>query len=226
MTPLFRGPADRLDDAERTIRAMLDDGRHAFDVATSTLLAGGSVDVAGPDLIATDRRINDAERSVRRELVVHGSVSGRADIPVMLVYMSIVKDIERIGDYAKNIYDLAAAGVDLSSAPDHGELTAIRDRVSLLIAEVAKVLAERDEERAWELSREGDAMLDDFDERVDRLIVAEDPARQAVPRALLFRHSKRIVAHLMNVLSAVIMPLDQLDYFDEDHATRDALEEE
>jgi hypothetical protein len=29
-----------------------------------------------------------------------------------------------------------------------------------------------------------------------------------------------VVAHLMNVLSAVIMPLDQLDYFDEDPEDR------
>jgi hypothetical protein len=43
---------------------------------------------------------------------------------------------------------------------------------------------------------------------------------QAVPRALAHRYLKRVVAHLMNLLTAVIMPLDRLDYFDEDPEDR------
>ena len=223
MARFFRdGGQDLLDDVERKVRTMLDDDRHAFDAATSALLAGASAEVVGPDLLETDRRVNDAEREVRRELVVHASVTGDVSdvLPSMLAYMSIVKDVERIGDYAKNIFDLAAAGVDLSDAEDRDDLIAIRDRVSLLISEVSSALGDRDEDRAWRLSNEADEMLDDFDDRVEQLIRSDGPANQAVPRALYFRHCKRVVAHLMNVLSSVIMPLDQLDYFDEDRATR------
>ena len=36
--------------------------------------------------------------------------------------MSVVKDAERIGDYAKNLYDLAKFGVDFEVAPDRAEL--------------------------------------------------------------------------------------------------------
>lgn len=225
MPRFFRDSAgDRLDSVERTLRSMLDDGRHAFDAATSALLAGASTDIVGPDLLATDRRVNEAERTIRRELVVHAGVTGASDIPAMLAYMSIGKDLERIGDYCKNIFDLAALGVDLSAAEDRDDLIAIRDRVSLLISEVAETLSERESDRAWELSSEADEMLDDFDERVDALILSDVPSRHGVPRALYFRHCKRIVAHLMNALSSVIMPLDQLDYFDEDRATREGLD--
>ncbi len=31
----------------------------------------------------------------------------------------------------------------------------------------------------------------------------------------------RIIAHLMNVMTAVVMPLDRLDYWDEDTIDRD-----
>jgi hypothetical protein len=41
-----------------------------------------------------------------------------------------------------------------------------------------------------------------------------------VARALLHRYVKRVVAHLMNVLSAVVMPVDRLDCFDEDPEDR------
>lgn len=214
------GGDDRLEGVERTVRQMLDDNRHAFDAATSAVLAGASVEVVGPDLLETDRRINDAEREVRRELVVHASVRGDVEIPAMLAYMSIVKDLERVGDYAKNIFDLADTGVDLSEAEDRDELVATRDRVSRMIAEVGAILEDRDEEQAWALIGEGDEMLDDFDARVEDLINSQRRGNYAVPRALYFRHTKRVVAHLMNVLSSVVMPLDQLDYFDEDRATR------
>ena len=39
-------------------------------------------------------------------------------------------------------------------------------------------------------------------------------------RALAYRYVKRVVAHLMNVLSSVVMPLDQIDSFDEDPEDR------
>jgi hypothetical protein len=51
---------------------------------------------------------------------------------------------------------------------------------------------------------------------VSALVTTDQPGHEAVPRALLFRYYKRIVAHLMNLLSAVVMPLDRLDYFDEE----------
>ena len=51
----------------------------------------------------------------------------------MLTYMSVAKDIERIGDYCKNIWNLAQMGVNLSGGPDEEGLTKHRDRVAELI---------------------------------------------------------------------------------------------
>ncbi len=36
-----------------------------------------------------------------------------------------------------------------------------------------------------------------------------------VARALYFRFLKRTTAHVMNVLTALVQPLDRLDYYDE-----------
>ncbi|HKJ57281.1 MAG TPA: hypothetical protein VJ978_14990, partial [Nitriliruptoraceae bacterium] len=44
---------------------------------------------------------------------------------------------------------------------------------------------------------------------------SDQPGHVAVPRALLYRYLKRVVAHTTNLLSAVVMPVDRLDYFDE-----------
>jgi phosphate uptake regulator len=217
---MFGREEDGLEQVERQLLRMLADDRHSFDLAASALIGGADPEVVGPELAETDQRVNVAEQEIRRQLVVHASVHQAVDIPTMLVYMSIVKDAERIGDYAKNVFDLAAAGADFSDADDRDELVSFWERVSTYITEAADTYADRDEERAAELIATGDELCDHFDERVDRLVTTEQPGREAVPRALLFRHLKRIVAHLMNLLSAVVMPLDKLDFFDEDHVER------
>ncbi len=204
-----------LDHVQRQLLEMLTRDREAFDAATATLLAGADTALVGPKLRHTDAQVNELEREIRRELVVHASVHGAGDIAAVLSYMSIVKDVERIGDYAKNIYDLAASGVDFRAAPDRPTMLSYRDRIAEMITEAGVIFAEDDQDRARALLAEADAMCDTFDELVNALVVSDRVARDAVPRALFYRHLKRIVAHLMNLLSAVVMPVDRLDYLDE-----------
>jgi phosphate transport system protein len=218
----FRGDddADRLDRIEATLQQMLSDDAHGLDLAMATLLDGVSPHEVGAELRATDHRVNEAEREIRRELVVHASVHGGIDTPAVLVYMSIVKDIERVGDYAKNLFDVAADGGQLHEVPDRGQLQELRRRVVDFLLHVGEAFGERDAAHARELLTEGDDLLDLFDDLVSDLVKGEDQGPKAVARALTHRYLKRIVAHLMNVLSAVVMPIDQLDYFDEDPEDR------
>ncbi len=210
----------RLDRIEATLQQMLVDDAHAFALAMSTLLDGVSPHEVGAELRATDHRVNEAEREIRRELVVHASVHGGIDAPAVLVYMSIVKDIERVGDYAKNLFDVAVDGGQLQDVDDIAQLTSLRDRVSDLIGHAGEAFASRDAEDARRLLTEGDSLLDLFDDLVSELVRGEDQGPRAVARALTHRYLKRIVAHLMNVLSSVVMPIDRIDYFDEDPEDR------
>ena len=214
------GDAERLDRIEVTLQEMIVDDMHAFGLAMSALLGQASPHEIGAELRATDHRVNAAERDIRRELVVHASVHGAIDTPAILIYMSIVKDIERIGDYAKNIFDLASDGADLSTGKYTGEITSLASEVPDFLQEAAKAFAGRDTEASKMLLHRGDALLDRFDERVSALVREEHPDNQAVAVALAHRYLKRIVAHGMNVLSAVVMPVDRIDYFDEDPEDR------
>ncbi len=218
---LFRGRGeDRLEHAGNKLLEMLANDRHSFDAAISALLGGADPTIVGRDLERTDRLVNEAERELRRQLVVHTSVHGTSQVTGALIYMSIVKDVERIGDYAKNIYDVAALGVDLSHAPDRDELLGHSDRISEMITEASRAFADEDREEASRLIAAGDAMQDVFDAHVAELVQSDRPGRDAVPRALLYRYYKRIVGHLMNVLSSLVMPVDRLDYFDEEKPHR------
>ncbi|SRR6056297_1439231 len=209
---------DRLETIEATIQRMLTDDRIVFDLAMSTLVAGVDWKGVKREIKATDQRVNEGEREIRRDLIVHASVVGAIDTPAILVYMSIVKDIERIGDYGKNLRDLARDGVDLSGFSAWSEL---HTEVAQMITDTAEIFGARDDARARELLVRGDELLDGFDDLVSSIVRGEDDRPHAVGRALAARYVKRIVAHLTNVLSAVVMPLDRLDYFDEDPEDRE-----
>ena len=214
------GDVERLDRIEDTLQQMIVDDLHAFDLAMSALLGQRSPHEIGAELRATDHGVNAAERDIRRELVIHASVHGAIDTPAILVYMSIVKDIERIGDYAKNLFDLAMDGTDLSTGRYTGEITSLTAAVPDFLRSAAEAFRERDAEQSKELLHRGDALLDRFDACVSELVREEQPDHQSVAVALTHRYLKRIVAHGMNVLSAVVMPVDRLDYFDEDPEDR------
>ena len=163
-----------------------------------------------------DQSINLTEQEVRRLLVVHASVRGGQDSGLMLAYMNVVKDLERIGDYNKNVLDLALDAVTVTD-PD---LKASAVELEGRITGVAQILREQDEEVARDFIERGDVLRRGFDDAVSTLIRSEEPASSAVPRVLLSRYFKRINAHAGNVVSAVVMPVDRIDYFDEDEADR------
>lgn len=219
----FRGGGDaQLENIEAEIRQMLVNDRHTFDTSINALIGGTDPSLVDKDIHKTDRRVNKAVRAVRRELVVHVSVRGTsADIPLVLASMSVVKDAERIGDYSKNIWDIADSGVDLSEADDISTLIRYRDRISKLIGDTARVFGEKDIEAAHAILQTGDELLSEYDDLIDAQLHTEKPAREAVPRALLYRYFKRITAHLMNILSSLVMPIDRIDYYDEAKADRE-----
>jgi len=218
----FRGGADnQLEEIEGQIIQMLLDCRHTFDLAINALIGGTEPSTVGKRISKVDIGVNRAERAVRKELVVHTSVRGaQADLPLVLSFMSIVKDAERVGDYAKNIWDLADAGIDLSSADDLKHLTKVRDQTSEFIGESARIFRERDTAAAHDMIQLLDKVLDEYDAGIRTQLESTDPARDAVARALLFRYLKRISAHLINVLTSLVMPVHRLDFYDEKKADR------
>ncbi len=212
----FRSSArSTLQEVEDRLAQMVRDGRTVYDAAMAAVFGGGASKAAKHEVKGTDKGINVAQQEVRKALVIHASVAGPVDVPETLVYMSVVKDAERIGDYAKNIYDLAKYGADFTSAPDREELESYRDSVGRLIDEAAAVFESRDIARAQELIAKADALLDEYDDHVKAAFTSTGPASDAVARALFYRFLKRITAHVMNLMTSIVFPIHRLDYYDE-----------
>ena len=219
---LFRGSGEsQVEAIETEIAQMLATSGETFQLAMDALVRAVPPDSVGKTLRKRDKSINKVERAIRRQLIVHAGVRGSdADVPLLFVYMSIAKDIERVGDLAKDMWDLAAAGADMSNESALGEVRAVGDTVARLIAETSRVFGSRDTDAAISVLNESDAAVD----RYEGLMLAQlaaDTAGPAVARALFYRYVMRITAHLMNVLTAVVMPFERLDYWDEDKIDRE-----
>jgi len=217
----FKGSSQSpIDEVEATFVSMLCSGNEVFVAATDALFGGGKSKQTKREVRSTDHTINEAQQAIRRALMVHVAV-GSSDLPLSLQYASIVKDAERIGDYAKNVYDLVRYGADFDAAADRDELARYRDNVSRLILDAADVFADHDAVAAQRLIGKADGFLDDYDAHVKAAYKSEGAASDAVARALYFRYLKRMTAHVMNILTALVQPLDRLDYYDEAKEDRD-----
>ena len=88
------------------------------------------------------------------------------------------------------------------------------------------MFAGHDSVKAQRLIDKADDFLKEYDRLTRAAYQSQGSASDAVARALYFRYLKRITAHVMNLMTSLVMPIDLLDYYDEvpedrqDHAER------
>jgi phosphate uptake regulator len=212
----LRGTGDGLAGVQERFVGMLEDGRHVFDLAMSARLGGADPSTIAETLHQTEERTDEAEREIRRRVIVHASVHGTADLAACLMYMSIAKDAERVADLAKNLFELAE---DVGPPPGGqvlDELIIVRDDVSPMIVEAARVFVDDDRDAAHAFIERARNVQRRCRQWIRRIAREEVDVPQPAATALTFRHCARICANLLNIVSAVVVPLDQLDYPDRD----------
>ena len=195
---------------------ILDDSRSMYQKILSLLYEGGDVNYAHDFIYETDKRINQAVQDVRRHLVEHLSLTGVVDLPASLIIMSVLKDAERLGDYCKNLYEVAE---HLDKETVH---TAYWERIKTMhydvlpmFDRVKEAFAVSDKELAQEQMDLMRKVTSVSDELIDELYTAEITPNQAICYALLTRYCKRVSSHLGNIASSVVVPLPLLDFLDE-----------
>lgn len=211
----FQSGESSLDHIEREVLGMIGSCRHSFDLAMSALVSDADITPVGEEVRATDREINAVEETVRRELVVHMAVTGSDDIGAVLGFLLVVKKLERVGDQAKNVFDLAAEGVRFSGAEDYDRFVDFRTQVSATFADAITVLGDPDGADTSAMIERSQVLMDTFDRLVNELIHSDEPASYAVPRAMLFRYLKRIVANLASVVTTMTDGVDRMGDLDE-----------
>jgi len=166
-----------------------------------------------------DRQVNKYERDVRRKVMTHCAVTGTgtADLPSAMVLVSIIIDIERIGDYCKNIVDLARHHPQtLSAGPYEADLGEVETELKDRFARTIEVLRHHDVEGARKLMATYRTEVGSVCDRIVHGVVSgENPefsAADAATLALYARYLKRITAHLKNVASSVVNPFPRIGF--------------
>jgi phosphate uptake regulator len=207
---------DSLDNIDAKLSEMLTNSMHTFDVAMNCLLGDTNLDTVRDDLYATDKAINELHREVRREMIVHSAVNSRnLDIPLLLSYMTMSKDIERIGDYCKNLFEIAETGNTFTKGDDLDEYIELRNDIGKLIVYLQSCLALDDESKVQDLITLGSSISSAIDTKITELLENKERIQYPVATTLFYRYLKRIVSHIVNAATALIKPTDQIDYLDE-----------
>lgn len=208
--PFIRRAADPGDLDQFLARsiAMLGDAHHSFELATRALLTDEGADDVAREIRDTDRRINQTEQDLRRELVAQVARNGSGDIGAVLGITLLVKKIERTGDHAKNILELTENGVSLADVPETDDLLAERDVVSALFDRAADFLrmVDPDPDDIRQYADEVNSVIAVCQARIDSYMSSDRPGREVVPLAVYNRFLRRITANLLGVVRAWAEP--------------------
>jgi len=224
---LFRS-SDSITSMAANFSEMLGVARE-ISIAAGQIFFGEAVEADHVEISKRDVAINKLERKIRKQVTAHLTLGANAgDVPYSLVLMSIVKDVERIGDYAKNLAEVHHEGGAPVPADALGdELRALRQIVEEVFGQVSDVFATSHADKASAMIERGR----DVNRRCDALIAkvarSDYDAATTMSMVLGARYYKRIDSHLLNVLSSVVMPLHKLDYYDErPHSSDDAADDD
>tara|TARA_B100000214_G_scaffold236944_1_gene173224 strand:+ start:112 stop:741 length:630 start_codon:yes stop_codon:yes gene_type:complete len=207
---------DLLDSIDAKLSEMLTNSMHAYDITMNCLLGDTNLETVREDLYNTDNAINELHKEVRREMIIHSAVNSRnLDIPLLLSYMTMSKDIERIGDYCKNLFEIAETGNSFAKGDDLDTYMELKNDIGKLIVYLQSCLNLDDESKVQDLITLGSSLNNDLDEKITALLEDKEKIQYPVATTLFYRYLKRIVSHIVNAATAIIMPTDQIDYLDE-----------
>jgi phosphate transport system protein len=198
-------------EVEKNIRSMVDLARGVFSASVHALLDQQEVEF---DLYARDREINLLVVEIRRKIVEHLNISACHNVGGELVLLKVINDLERVGDYSKNLLDLAR----MLPAPlgDDFYLQRFRERygkVEGFFEKVLRALFDGDEDAAREVIKGHLEINASCEELVEKLMHDENiRAQPAIAYALTARYFKRVSSHLKNVASTAVNPFSHVGY--------------
>jgi phosphate uptake regulator len=211
---IFR-KGDLLHQAFDRSHEMLREDREMFEAAIQSLRQQDDARLK-IDIYAKDQLINAYQREVRRKVFTHLTIASGRDLRAGLALISVVVDIERIGDYTKNIVELALNHpTRLECGPFEETVRRIETSVKTMMELLLEALPANDEAKAREVMSEHWWIARRCDEIVDALIQKDQPelpGREAVTTALYIRYLKRTSAHLMDIASSLANPFDRIGF--------------
>jgi len=165
-----------------------------------------------------DVEINTFQRDVRKKVVTHYAISQDIeDLPNGLVLLNMVVDVERVGDYTKNILDLALNHPNIIKSEEFSEdLYHVEQEVISRFSKTLEAIHTQDADVAQKLLANYKTTLTSISDTIVNGCISGEISlgdeSKTVALALYARYLKRIGAHLKNITTVLVNPFDAVGY--------------
>ena len=208
---------DLLSQAWEESREMLEFSEDMFSSAIKYLSRGVKIKKL-KKLKKEDKKINEFQQNVRKKVVTHFAVSKNIDnLPNGLVLLNMVIDIERLGDYTKNILDMAIYYPEaLVSEELLPELNTLENEVVSRFQKTCESVGRQDVVLAKHLLKTHQKSLAIVSDNIVHNCISGkidfENNKQATVVPLYARYLKRIGSHLKNISTTMINPYEYIGY--------------
>ena len=103
ITEILHSPG-LIEQAENIVSDMLEISYNMFQYSMRIVI---EKEKEKEDIYAIDKKLNSLEIAVRKKILEHLSINPSQDITPSLILVTIIVDIERIGDYSKNLIEIS-----------------------------------------------------------------------------------------------------------------------
>ena len=159
---------------------------------------------AADQIIVSDRTIDALYRQIELDCVNMIALQSPVaqDLRLLSALMQLVRDIERIGDYAKNLGEVSIRLFSYESQPQMIQIRTMFDRCRAMLATGLKALSDLDAKSAEEMQLLDDAVDSDYENLYTLLTQKTDlqgPIEPIVLMVLAIRHIERMADHSANI---------------------------
>jgi phosphate transport system protein len=205
-----------LDEARQECLLMLDLGKEMFGIVLSALKEPADHEVQ-ERVGRMDKSVNSQQRNVRKKAFQHLATTRGRDLMEGLAVTSMVIDAERIGDYSKNIGELVELLPGRLAFDEYEQHFQEMRRLTLSRFDLTRrSVAESDEEPAREAMSTYDRVSELYSSTLRDAVRGETAGNTVEKRyiglVLMLQYMKRVAAHLRNISSTVVNPLDSIGY--------------
>lgn len=196
-------------------KEMLDDSCRMFNSVCRKLIDNQEEEGLEEKIYAMDKRVNGLEKDIRKRIVEHLILQPSVELSTSLLLMSVVKDAERLGDYSKNLFEVSGI---LKKPIDKETYFRFFGNSRQDLEELFNITKEafiqsdqKQSARAWDYEVK---LVKNCDAIIAKLAESDSlPVNTAVAFTLIARYFKRLTAHLSNIATSIIVPLNEIDYY-------------
>jgi len=206
---IFKG-SGLIGEAEEIVSEMLEIAYNMFRYSMTIVIEKKT---EKENIYEIDQKLNSMEIDVRKKILEHLSINPSQNITPSLVLVTLVVDIERLGDYSKNLVEVSHKYPEPLKGKYIEKIKDMELEVQKCFEDTIKIYNEQDEKLGKRVMEKLSLLIDECQDLLETLIEDESlKSREGIIYALLVRHLKRVSSHVRNVCSGIVNPFYRLGY--------------